>query len=421
MKILMLFSYAPLPPPLDLGGSKRNRPFLLELLKHHEVSVLSYGSPEDEKMFRSSVGNRCKHIVFVDRRRPRIINGIQQYWLLLTGRSHFRQIYRKEMQRALDDLLARERFDIIHCVTQFFGYFRFPKDIPVVSDSHEVNYDLIYRTFKKTRNLYAKLVSYRMYTLGKPEEIRVCKTFDALIATTERDRNVFKEVLPDQQVFAINNGVDPAFLEPQSVQPEPHTMVFTGKMDFYPNKHGIMFFLDEIFPRILQRVPDARVYVVGIHPSKELLRRASENVIVTGFVDDVRPYMAKGDVYIIPLWIGGGIRGKALEAMAMRRPIVTTTIGCESIQLKHEESALFADSAEDFASAVIRLFNDQKLRQNLAQRAHANVLQYYDWEKQGEALNRVFEMFVSGKNGHAPFTTRSARTTLPPFSTHRTI
>jgi glycosyltransferase involved in cell wall biosynthesis len=269
--------------------------------------------------------------------------------------------------------------------------------------------------FKRTQNLYAKLVTYRMYQLGKPEEIRVCKTFDALIATTERDRNVFKEVLPDQSLFVIGNGVDQSFLEPQPVKPEPRTMVFTGKMDFFPNKQGIMFFLDEIFPRILQRVPDARVFVVGIYPPKELLRRASENVIVTGFVNDVRPYMAKGEVYIIPLWIGGGIRGKALEAMAMRKPIVTTTIGCESIQLKHEESALFADTAEDFANAVIRLFNGQDLRRRLAQRAHANVLKYYDWNTQGEALTRVFEMFVSGKNGHAQFTTRSARATLPPM------
>ena len=399
MKILMLFSYAPLPPPLDLGGTKRNRPFLLELLKHHEVSVLSYGSPDDERLFRQSVGERCRHVVFVDRRRPRIMNGIQQYWLLLTGRSHFRQIYRREMQRALDDLASREHFDAIHCVTQFFGYFRFPKDIPVISDSHEVNYDLILRTSQQTRNLYEKFISYVKYRLGRPEEIRVCKTFDALIATTERDRKIFREILPTQSLFVVNNGVDSSFLEPQTTRPEHRTMVFTGKMDFYPNKHGIAFFLDEIFPRILQKTPNARVYVVGAYPQKDLLRRASDNIIVTGFVNDVRPYMAKGEVYIIPLWIGGGIRGKALEAMAMKKPIVTTTIGCESIRLKHEESALFADTADDFASCVLRLFNDENLGRRLAQRAHENVLQYYDWTVQGKALERVIETCVARKPG----------------------
>jgi glycosyltransferase involved in cell wall biosynthesis len=186
-------------------------------------------------------------------------------------------------------------------------------------------------------------------------------------------------------------------------------------MDFYPNRHGITLFLDEVFPRILQQIPDARIYVVGTNPPGDIRRRASSNVIVTGFVEDVRPYMAKGEVYIIPLWIGGGIRGKALEAMAMKKPIVTTNVGCESIQLKHEESALFADTAEEFARAVVRLFNDKSLREKLALQAHANVLRFYDWSKQGEALNKVFEMLLAQRNGHAQFTTRSARATHPPL------
>ena len=315
------------------------------------------------------------------------------------------------MQRTLDDLVRREHFDVIHCVTQFFGYFRFPHDVPVVSDSHEVNYDLILRTSRQTRNLLEKLINYIKYMLGKPEEIRVCKTFDALIATTERDCKVFREVLPAQSLFVINNGVDPSFLEPQTIQPEPRTMVFTGKMDFYPNRHGIAFFLDKIFPRILEQAPDARVYVVGAYPQKDLVRRASDNIIVTGFVNDVRPYMSKGGVYIIPLWIGGGIRGKALEAMAMGKPIVTTSIGCESIRLSHEESALFADTADDFAGAVLRLFGDQNLSHRLAQHAHETVIQYYDWTVQGKALERVFETCLAAKADPGTRTDHSVKVT----------
>jgi glycosyltransferase involved in cell wall biosynthesis len=97
---------------------------------------------------------------------------------------------------------------------------------------------------------------------------------------------------------------------------------------------------------------------VGKSPTRQLRARASENVIVTGFVDDVRPYMARAQVFVIPLLAGGGIRGKALEAMAMKRPIVTTTIGVEGIHLRHEESALFADTPDAFAKAVVRLFRD---------------------------------------------------------------
>lgn len=396
----MLFPYAPLPPPLDLGGTKRNLPFLNENLKRHEVSVLSYGTQEEKQKFVDSIGKACKYVRFVNRKRPRIINGLEQLWLLVTGRSTFRQLYRKRMQEQLDKLLREEKFDILHCCTQMFGYFRFPKDIPVVSDTHEVTYDLLHRTSKNTKNIFVKLMSYLGYKFGKPEEIEVCKKFDAIIATTERDYEVFRKDLPDQKMFVIQNGVDPAFLEFNRGEPEPKTMVFTGKMSFYPNNHGIIYFLEEIFPRIQLQEPSARLYVVGVYPSKELLRRASEHVVVTGFVEDVRPYMARAEVYIIPLLIGGGIRGKALEAMAMKKPIVSTSIGCEGINLKHGESALFADTPEEFAAGVLRLFNGRALRTKLGQKAYEIVVREYDWKAKGEELDRVYQTVVLNGVAH---------------------
>ena len=112
MNILMFFSYAPLPPPLDLGGTKRNLPFLIENLKQHSVSVLSYGTKEEEGMFKKVFGGSCKHIVFVDRKRPRIINAIQYLWFLVTGRSPFQMVYREKMQKELDRILQSDHFDI---------------------------------------------------------------------------------------------------------------------------------------------------------------------------------------------------------------------------------------------------------------------------------------------------------------------
>lgn len=386
----MLFPYAPLPPPLDLGGTKRNLPFLLENLRRHEVSVLSYGTQDEEQKFLGSIGKACKHVCFVNRKRPRIINGLEQLCLLVTGRSTFRQLYRKRMQGQLDRLLRKEKFDILHCCTQMFGYFRFPKDIPVISDTHEVTYDLLYRTYKKTKNLRVKLMSRLAYKFGQSEEIALCKRFDAIIATTERDYKVFRKDLPHQKMFVIQNGVDPAFLEFNPQEAEPKTMVFTGKMNFYPNNHGIIYFLEEVFPWIQLHESSAKLYVVGVNPSKELMRRASKNVVVTGFVEDVRPYIARSEVYIIPLLIGGGIRGKALEAMAMKKPIVSTSIGCEGINLKHGESALFADTPQEFATAVLRLFNDTALRTKLGQKAYENVVSGYDWKVKGEELDRVY-------------------------------
>lgn len=399
MKILMLFPYAPLPPPLDLAGTKRNLPFLLELVKYHDVSVLSYGTPEEERLFRGSYGGLCRQLRFVNAKRPRLINGLEQLWLLGTGRSTFRQIYRPPMQRAIDEMTTADRFDVIHCCVQMFGYFRFPKGIPVSTDTHEVKYDLLRRTAENTPNLFWKAFTYLSYRFGKEEELGLCRKFDLLVTTTERDRELFQKDLPEQNMAVIQNGAGSSFFEDLGIEPEPFTMVFTGLFTHLPNIHGILYFLDKVLPLVLREAPEARVYVVGKSPPRELLSKAADKVVVTGFVEDVRPYMAKSQVFIIPLLAGGGIRGKALEAMAMKRPIVTTTIGVEGINLRHEESALFADTPEAFADAVVRLFQSPELRDRISENAYATALKQYNWDAKGKELDNALRSLLMAHPG----------------------
>lgn len=385
----MLFPYAPLPPPLDLAGTKRNLPFLLELCKRHEVTVLSYGSSDDERMFREAYGTRCAGVRFVNNWRPRLMNGAEKLWLLGTGRSPFRQIYRQSMQQAIDQVTSEQRFDVIHCCVQMFGYFRFPEGVPVTSDTHEVKHDLLRRTAAVIRNPFWKLVTYLSFRLGESEEASLCRRFRVIIATTEPDKALFRKLLPHQRIEVIQNGVGESFLEELNIDPIPNSMAFTGLFSHAPNSQGILHFLDEIFPLIQGRCAEAKVTIVGKAPPRELTQRRSDSIIITGFVKDVRPYIAQSLVFIIPLLAGGGIRGKALEAMAMRRPIVTTTIGVEGIELYHDRSALFADSPGRFADAVLRLFAEPALRKSLASKAFETVVQNYDWRVKGQQLESV--------------------------------
>jgi len=411
MRVLMLFPYAPLPPPLDLAGTKRNLPFFLELARRHEVSVLSYGTPEEESLFRNSYGRLCSEVRFIDRRRPRIIGALQLLWLLARGRSSFRMLYRSSMQQAINEMTASRQFDIIHCCVQMFGYFRFPEGVPVTSDTHEVKYDLLRRTAKNTRNFFWKLFLYLSYRFGKSDEIELCKKFDLLIATTERDLNLFKQDMPEQNMAVIQNGAGEGFFEDLGIEPEPFTMVFTGLFTHLPNSQGMVWFLRKVFPRILEEAPEARIYVVGKSPTRELLAMVSESVIVTGFVEDVRPYMARSQVFVVPLLAGGGIRGKALEAMAMRKPIVTTTVGVEGIHLRDQESALFADTPETFAKAVIRMFRDSDLRERIARNAFVTAQQHYKWAAKGGELDRALCSVVETRS---PKTSKKINTWCSP-------
>lgn len=397
MKILMLFPYAPLPPPRDLGGTKRNLPFLKENSRRHAVTVLSFGTADEDRAFRNAFGAMCEEIHFVGRRRSKIRSAVTALWYLLTGKSLDRLFFHEDMQKRIDEVTKNANFDLIHTCTQFFGFYRFPKGPARITDTHEVTFDLWRRAFLESKSIVRKVTSYVRYRFGEKDELRSLSTFDAVIATTERDAGIFREHLPNRKITAINNGVDSSFLEPLGEIEDPYSLVFTGKMDFYPNEHGILNFIDTILPLVLSQAPRCKLTVVGAYPTRRLRARESDNVIVTGFVQDVRPFMARAQVYIIPLFIGGGIRGKALEAMAMKKAIVTTSVGCESIHLRSEESALFADTPKDFAHAIVRLFEDSALRERLGNEAQKNVIAGYSWEQKGKDLNRLYHEVLEGR------------------------
>ncbi len=305
LKILMMFHFCPNSPPRDLGPAKRMHPLLVETLKRHDVSVLSFGSSEEEQNFKKEFDGACSRIIFVNNVRPRFVNLLRRSLAWLRGKASFHALHSRRMQQELDNLLNKNEFDLIFCSTPILGSYRFPTGIPLVADTHNVEFDLAYRSFLQSNSMLSKIFYYLDYRLGKPLEIRYCMKFDEIIATTVRDLDVFRSFLPNQEIKVIQNGVDRSFLEPMDVEPEPGAMAFTGMMSYFPNIHGILQFLDATFPHVLREVPMARLYIVGKNPPGALKIRASDNVVITGFVDDVRPYIARCEVFIIPLLIGG--------------------------------------------------------------------------------------------------------------------
>jgi len=166
------------------------------------------------------------------------------------------------------------------------------------------------------------------------------------------------------------------------VAPDGGTIVFTGVMDSPANTDGIAFLMDEIWPLVLRERPNARALIVGRNPQPALLdavRRRNLAWTVTGSVPDIRPHMAQGHLAVIPLRVGSGTRIKAFEAMAMGRPVVATTIGIEGLDVTPEEHFLAADTAEDFAIAILRLLADPAERARLALAARARVEARSSW------------------------------------------
>ena len=193
---------------------------------------------------------------------------------------------------------------------------------------------------------------------------------------------------PDCPIAVVPNGIDPDRFASLARAPEPGTILFTGLMSYYPNRHAAERFITRILPRVLERVPGARIQIVGANPPVSLRALASERVTITGFVRDVRPYFARAAVFAIPLAIGGGTRVKALEAMAAGVPIVSTTIGCEGLDVEDGQTVLIADDDEPFASAVARVLTDAGVARALSVSARVAVARY-DWLEVGPLLDRA--------------------------------
>jgi len=214
------------------------------------------------------------------------------------------------------------------------------------------------------------------------------RRFDSVIAVSARDGNALREAYDLPSVELIDTGVDLDFYTFQPAEaapafgPDGGTIVFTGAMDWRANIDGIEFLMDEAWPLIARKRPQAKAVIVGRNPPAELVGKAEERQLpwrFTGFVDDIRPYVAEGHVYVIPLRVGSGTRIKAFEAMSMGRPVVSTRVGVEGLDVAHEQHYLAADDAQDFADAILRLLDDAALRDRLARAARARVEERFSW------------------------------------------
>jgi glycosyltransferase involved in cell wall biosynthesis len=388
MNILMVFHAPPYPP--DLGPSRRHYHELTALLERgHRVSVLSYGDEVDERQFRDRFGEQCAHVRFVPLHPSAIGKALTRCWCMARARSDFARFNTRRFQRALDAMIASADYDLISFSTTMLGSLRLPAGIPLVGDTHNVEFDNLRRAFRETRHPILREYFRVQAALTRREEVAFARRFDLVCATSERDRDVLLAAVPEARVEVIPNGIDLEAHRRRHVVRERGTILFTGLMSYYPNAHGIRRFLLEVFPRIVARMPHARVLVVGADPPAALRRLAGGPVTITGYVPDVRPFFERAGVYVIPLRIGGGTRVKALQAMAMGVPIVSTPLGCEGLNVADEKEVLFADAPAEFADAVVRVLQQDDVRDGLVQRAAERVREY-EWSRVGDRLNDVF-------------------------------
>jgi glycosyltransferase involved in cell wall biosynthesis len=307
---------------------------------------------------------------------------------------------RPVVRRELNSMLQQEQFDVILC-DFLFAAPALPWDFPCpkVLFTHNVEAMIWKRHYQVARNPLWKALSWREWKTMERAERQYLKRADHVLAVSETDRDHFLNYLPPSKLTIVPTGVDVEFFQPLRDQEEPDSLVFTGSMDWLPNEDGIFYFIEKVLPRIREQVPEVSLQVVGRKPSARLKQLAvgEKNVQVTGWVEDIRPYLARSAVCIVPLRIGGGTRLKIFEAMAMAKAVVSTTIGAEGLPVRHGESILLADDPEDFARQTVELLRDPERRNRIGTAAHKMVTEKYSWAQVADGFAQVLER-VSGSS-----------------------
>jgi sugar transferase (PEP-CTERM/EpsH1 system associated) len=385
--------------PSRVGGSVRQFGLIRELSQRHEFSVVAYALPvhlHDLDTLKQYV----HRVEVVQLPEPVVENRSDLYWRLnawrhalldpLPLRGQYPLV--SEMRDKIDTLVSEEQFDIVQVVQAYLVKLLPHTDAATVLDMPDIpsEYERLVMVSKTriTQRFKAWLEWKKMQAL----ERRAVRQFDVCVAISEDDRARFLKLVPDARVAVVTNGVDLDYFQPQPASSDGANLVFVGSMGYPPNTDAVLHFYRDILPLLRQQHPDVHLYVVGCGPPPEIMTINDDPyVTVTGFVEDVRPYVAESALVVVPLRFGSGVRNKILEAWAMAKPVVSTSLGAEGLAIRPGENILLADEPDQFAQCVLNLLDDRPLRTRLAQAGRRWVESRYAWSVMAAELNGIYE------------------------------
>jgi len=395
-----------MPYPLDAGPKVRAYYTLRHLAANgHAVTLVSFIRSSDTPEAVEHLRNYCERVVTVPIERTRWQDGLALARSLLTGqplliaRDHSAPMYAR-----LQTLVDECHFDAIHADQLWMAPYALAararaalqSERPrLILDQHNAVYLLTRRMAAQARNPIARLGYRRESVRMAAYEAQTCLAFDRVVTVTDEDRQYLLQLYPNGRQPRFSNVIPICLeLESNTVEnrlPNASTILFLGGMHWPPNADGVEWFAEHVLSLIRVHVPEARFTAIGKQPPQSLRAEVlAGHIHLPGYVEDVRPFWRNSGVFVVPLRAGGGMRVKILDAWAWGVPVVSTTVGAEGLACSSGNNVLLADSAEEFAQAVVQVLTDQDLATRLAQGGRATLEKYYDWRTVYAAWDEVY-------------------------------
>jgi sugar transferase (PEP-CTERM/EpsH1 system associated) len=378
--------------PVDKGGRIRTYQMLRALRHEHRITYLTLDDGTAATDARARAPEYCDELITVPFAPP--AKGSPAFYAALLRNMASALPYAvarygsAPMRRAVAERCARGDVDVVVC--DFLApSLNVPHDlrVPAVLFQHNVEAMIWERHAQVARHPVKRAYLREQWRRMRRWEASECHRFNHVIAVSPQDADVFRARYGLDAVSDVPTGVDTEFFRPSGVEArEPHGLVFTGSMDWMPNEDAILWFADEIFPRVRAELPDATLTVVGRHPTARVRERAAAepSIHVTGSVPDVRPFIERAAAFVVPIRVGGGTRLKIFEAMAMECPVVSTRVGAEGLPVRDGVDVLLADEPAAFADAVVALLRDPRRAAAVGGAAAAEVRARFGWDRVAE-------------------------------------
>ena len=392
MKIFVLLPR--IPYPLEKGDKLRAFNQIKQLAKHNELVLcaLNDSNKVSEQDAFHALQPYCQSISFIKISKAQILLGLMRAFVkgLPFQCGYF---FNRKAAKRVDALIAKHKPDMLYCQLLRTAEYIRHKEIPKTID-----YQDIFSYGMKRRADIASFVTRPIYTMEyrrlKRYEAAIFDDFNIKTIISEPDRALFPHEKRNE-ILIIPNGVDHDYFKPQEKE-KKYDLVFTGNMSYPPNVNAVEYLANEILPIVWKTLPKTTLYIAGATPDPRVKKAASERVIVSGWLDDIRDGYAQSRVFIAPMRIGTGLQNKLLEAMSMGLPAITSPLANASLGAKPDEEILIGSNAKELAQHIITLLNYPQKAKQIAQAGFDFTNRVYDWGKATEVLEE--EMKKHQKN-----------------------
>ena len=387
MKIFVLLPRVPY--PLEKGDKLRAFNQIKQLAKHNEIVLcaLNDNPKVNEQDAFHALQPYCQSINFIKINKLQILLGlVRAFFKGLPMQCGY--FYNRKAAKKVNQLIEKHQPDMLYGQLLRVAEYIRHKDIPKAID-----YQDIFSYGMKRRADVASFLTRPIYTMEYRRlaryEAAIFEDFDVKTIISEPDRALFPHERRDE-ILIIPNGVDHDFFKPTERE-KRYDLVFTGNMSYAPNVNAVDYLANEILPIVWKTLPDVRLYIAGATPDPKVKKCASERIVVSGWLDDIRTAYAESRVFIAPMRIGTGLQNKLLEAMSMRLPAITSPLANASLGAKPDEEILVGSNAEEMARHIVTLLTDKEKADRLAQAGFDFTNRVYDWGKATEVLEEAMK------------------------------